>query len=62
MRKKPAARPSLFIEHQITEEAFVKLPHEHRETIQRYGIPIEAPKGYRRFKITRDRSRKLGLK
>lgn len=50
----PAPRkPRGFIEHEMSEDAFLKLSYEKRDIIQRYSIPLEADKGRRRFKMTK---------
>lgn len=45
--------PTGFFEHEMSEDAFLKLDHEKRGIIQRHGIPLKADKGRRRFKMTK---------
>lgn len=52
-RRNRRNKPGGFSEHTITEAAFAKLDHHKREIIVRYGIPLEAEEGMRKFKMTR---------
>lgn len=53
MAPKPRRGLGGFVEHEISEHSFQSMDHYKRELIVRYGIPLEADKGRRRFKMTR---------